>query len=53
MAGVFQVFIQIVGPVWVDKFYKESNQKTTLMTILIGSAPFGLTAGYAIAAVTI
>jgi MFS family permease len=49
LSGLFQVFIQIVAPVWVD-VYGPSDRKTKWLTILIGAGPLGLVAGYLLAA---
>ena len=48
-AGFFQVFVQIVSPVWVDVYGPEGS-KTKWLTILIGAGPLGLVGGYALAA---
>lgn len=49
LSGFFQVFIQILAPVWVD-VYGPKDRKTKWLTILIGAGPLGMVAGYLLAA---
>jgi predicted MFS family arabinose efflux permease len=52
LAGLFQVFVQILAPVWVD-VYGPKDRKTKWLTFLIGSGPLGMVAGYLLAATVV
>jgi predicted MFS family arabinose efflux permease len=52
LSGLFQVFIQIIAPVWVD-VYGPADRKTRWLTILIGAGPLGQVAGYLLAATVV
>lgn len=49
--GVFQVFMLVYFPVWIDKFGGASA--TTWLTLLQVGVPLGIFAGYAMTAVII
>jgi MFS family permease len=52
LTGVFQVFVIIYCPVWVDQF-GISNRKTLMMSLLQVTGPVGIVSGYAMTAVFI
>lgn len=52
LSGLFQVFVQILAPVWVD-VYGPNEHKTKWLTILIGAGPLGMVAGYILAAAVV
>ena len=49
--GVFQVFMLVYFPVWIDKFGEE--KATTWLTLLQVGVPLGIFAGYAMTALII
>jgi MFS family permease len=52
LTGIFEVFVIIYCPVWVDQ-YGQSNKKTLMMSLLQVTGPVGVVSGYAMTAVFI
>lgn len=47
--GIFQVFMTIYFPVWVDLYGKPPRQRTLWMTLLQVCVPLGIVIGYGLA----
>lgn len=52
LTGMFQVFINIVGPVWCDR-YSPADRKTTWVTYQFCMQPCGMVSGYLLTALLI
>jgi len=48
--GVFQAFISIYSPIWVDQFGPR-NRKTVMMSLIQAASPLGIVLGYGLTAV--
>ena len=51
LTGVFQVFLLVYYPVWIDKF--GMHLKTTWLALLLICVPLGIFAGYGITSLII